>query len=140
MADEKKKRKRKTLADFLPEAPAHNVDEEYVKNAAIVKRAALGGRIHGWAYEHKVTLDFSRPGNPTDNACAKSFNGRLREKCFNANWFLSLEDAQSKIEACNMSRPHTALGHVPPTEFTKTRKLHSLTGPKTGGPSTAPTE
>jgi putative transposase len=74
-----------------------------------------------WAYAHKVTLDFSRPGKPTDNAYVESFNGRLREECLNANWFLSLEDAQSKIEAWrqeyNVSRPHTALGHVPPAEF-----------------------
>jgi putative transposase len=74
-----------------------------------------------WAYEHGVTLDFSRPGKPTDNAYVESFNGRLREECLNANWFLSLEDAQAKIEAWrheyNESRPHTALGHVPPAEF-----------------------
>ncbi len=74
-----------------------------------------------WAYEHGVTLDFSRPGKPTDNAYVESFNGRLREECLNANWFLSLEDAQAKIEAWrreyNESRPHTVLGHLPPTEF-----------------------
>jgi putative transposase len=74
-----------------------------------------------WAYEPGVTLDFSRPGKPTDNAYVESFNGRLREECLNANWFLSLEDAQAKIEAWrrdyNESRPHTALGHGPPAEF-----------------------
>ena len=51
----------------------------------------------------------------------ESFNGRLREECLNVNWFLNLEDAQAKIEAWrqeyNESRPHTALGHVPPAEF-----------------------
>jgi len=46
-----------------------------------------------------VTLDFSRPGKPTDNAYLESFNGRLREECLNLNWFLSLEDAQAKIES-----------------------------------------
>ena len=51
-----------------------------------------------WAYEHGVTLDFSRPGKPTDNALVESFNGRLRDECLNANWFLSLADARSKIE------------------------------------------
>ena len=74
-----------------------------------------------WAYEHGVTLDFSRPGKPTDNAYVESFNGRLRDECLNANWFLSLEDAQAKIAAWrkeyNESRPHTALGHMPPAEF-----------------------
>src|SRR5438552_2586951 len=27
-----------------------------------------------WAYLHQVTLDFSRPGKPTDNALVESFN------------------------------------------------------------------
>ena len=45
-----------------------------------------------WAYEQAVEMDFSRPGKPTDNAKIESFNGRLRDECLNANWFLSLED------------------------------------------------
>jgi hypothetical protein len=28
----------------------------------------------------------------------ESFNGRLRQECLNANWFLSLEDAKAKIQ------------------------------------------
>ena len=52
-----------------------------------------------WAYLHQVTLDFSRPGKPTDNAVVESFNGRLRDECLNTNWFMSLDDAKSKIEA-----------------------------------------
>ena len=67
-----------------------------------------------WAYENGGTLDFSRPGKPTDNAFVESFNGRLRDKCLNSHWFLSLADARAKIEAWrrdyNESRPHTALG------------------------------
>ena len=67
-----------------------------------------------WAYENGVTLDFSRPGKPTDNAFVESFNGRLRDECLNTHWFLSLDDARAKIEAWrrdyNESRPHTSLG------------------------------
>ena len=74
-----------------------------------------------WAYLHRVTLDFSRPGKPTDNALVESFNGRLRDECLNTNWFLSLDDARRKIEAWrehyNQSRPHTSLGYVPPSVF-----------------------
>ena len=74
-----------------------------------------------WAYENAVTLDFSRPGKPTDNAYVESFNGRLRDECLNANWFLSLTDAKAKIEAgrrhYNERRPHTALGWLTPHEF-----------------------
>jgi len=51
-----------------------------------------------WAYENGATLDFSRPGKPTDNPFIESFNGRLRDECLNTNWFMSLEDAKEKIE------------------------------------------
>ena len=34
-----------------------------------------------WAYQRDVTLDFSRPGKPTDNAFAESFNGKVRAEC-----------------------------------------------------------
>lgn len=51
-----------------------------------------------WAYERGVELDFSRPGKPTDNAKVESFNGRFRQECLNAHWFLSLDDAKAKIE------------------------------------------
>ena len=74
-----------------------------------------------WAYQRGVTLDFSRPGKPTDNAFVESFNGRLRDECLNTHWFLSLEDARSKIEAWrrdyNECRPHTSLGLLTPAEF-----------------------
>ena len=77
-----------------------------------------------WAYENGVTLDFSRLGKPTDNALVESFNGRLRDECLNANWFLSLADARGKIETWrrqyNERRPHTALGWLTPQEFALT--------------------
>lgn len=74
-----------------------------------------------WAYINRVTLDFSRPGKPTDNAFVESFNGRLRDECLNTHWFLSLEDARAKLEAWrrdfNENRPHTSLGFMTPAEF-----------------------
>jgi len=76
-----------------------------------------------WAYERGVELDFSRPGKPTDNARVESFNGRLREECLNAHWFLSLEDARTKIGAWrtfyNEARPHSALDWATPAEFAR---------------------
>ena len=51
-----------------------------------------------WAYARGVTLDFSRPGKPTDNAFIEAFNGRLRAECLNAHWFLTLDDARRKME------------------------------------------
>jgi transposase InsO family protein len=51
-----------------------------------------------WAYQRGVVLDFSRPGKPTDNAFIEAFNGRFRAECLNTHWFLSLADAQEKVE------------------------------------------
>ena len=74
-----------------------------------------------WAYENEVTLDFSRPGKPTDNPFIESFNGSFRDECLNLNWFLSLDDAQQKIEAWridyNEHRPHQSLNDRTPKEF-----------------------
>ena len=76
-----------------------------------------------WAYMKGVTLDFSRPGKPTDNAFVESFNGKFRAECLNASWFLSLEDARSKCEAWrrdyNEVRPHSSIGHKAPIEVVR---------------------
>jgi len=73
-----------------------------------------------WAYENEVTLDFSRPGKPTDNPFIESFNGSFRDECLNVNWFLSLEDAKEKIEEFkndyNGFRPHSALCGLTPNQ------------------------
>ncbi len=46
-----------------------------------------------------MTLDFSRPGKPTDNGFIESLNGKFRAGCLNAHRFMSLEDARAKSEA-----------------------------------------
>jgi putative transposase len=77
--------------------------------------------LNHWAYINRVTLDFSRPGKPTDNAYVESFNGRFRDECLHTHWFLSLDDARSKIEAWrrdfNETRPHTSPGFMIPAEL-----------------------
>jgi len=68
-----------------------------------------------------VTLDFSRPGKPTDNPFIESFSGSFRDECLNMHWFLSLTDAQEKIEMWrrdyNDYRPHSSLGDLTPCEY-----------------------
>ena len=75
-----------------------------------------------WAYLNNVTLDFSRPGKPTDNAFIEAFNGKFRQECLSANWFLSLADASEKMEAWrrfyNEDRPHSAIGYNIPLSLT----------------------
>ena len=73
-----------------------------------------------WAYENKITLDYSRPGKPTDNPFIESFNRSFRDECLNVNWFLSLEDAREKIEQWrweyNHFRPHSSLDNFTPAQ------------------------
>lgn len=81
----------------------------------------ISKEVDRWAYENKVTMDYSRPGKPTDNPFVESFNGSFRDECLNAHWFLSLEDAKEKIEAWRMEynefRPHSSLDNLTPAEF-----------------------
>jgi putative transposase len=97
-----------------------------------------------WAYERGVEIDFSRPGKPTDNAKVESFNGRLRQECLNEHWFLSLDDAKTKIEAWrqhyapqevrlgdNEMRPHSALQWATPAEFAQKAWEKALSGTAT---------
>lgn len=92
-----------------------------------------------WAYENGATLDFSRPGKPTDNAFVESFNGRLRDECLNTHWFLSLADARAKIEPWrrhyNESRPHTSLGWLTPKEFASSAGVNPWPMKPGGSPS-----
>jgi len=80
-----------------------------------------GHMLDLWAYANKVTLEFSRPGKPTDNAFIESFNGSLRDECLNLHWFENLTDAHDKLQAWkqdyNESRPHRALNNLSPLEY-----------------------
>ncbi len=71
-----------------------------------------------WAYANNVTLDFSRPGKPTENGNIEAFNSKLRSESLNAHWFMSLADAHEKLEDWrrhyNEDRPHSAIGYNVP--------------------------
>ena len=64
------------------------------------------------------------------NAYIESFNGRLREECLNANWFVSLADARRKIEPgrrdYNEERPHSSLGYVAVQQFAQSAQLGAV--------------
>ena len=81
--------------------------------------------LDAWAYRHRVQLEFSRPGKPTDNAFAESFNGRFRDECLDQHWFASLEEARTTIEAWrveyNTQRPHRSLGQQTPAAWVASR-------------------
>ncbi|SDF57547.1 Integrase core domain-containing protein [Thalassobaculum litoreum DSM 18839] len=83
-----------------------------------------------WADRRGITLDFSRPGKPTENAFIEAFNGRLRVERLNTHWFLSLADAAEKLEAWrrdyNEQRPHSAIGNKVPVALMKSAHVTSL--------------
>jgi transposase InsO family protein len=49
--------------------------------------------------------------------------GSLRDECLNVHWFDTIEHAKEVIEHWradyNESRPHMALGNIPPNEFAR---------------------
>jgi putative transposase len=77
--------------------------------------------LDAWAYQRGVTLDFTRPGKPTDNGHIESFNARLRDECLNVHQFTSIDHARAVIEAWridyNEHRPHGSLGDLTPAEY-----------------------
>lgn len=77
-----------------------------------------------WCAQKKIELVHIQPGKPMQNGYVESFNGRLRDECLNANWFVNLADAREKIERWrreyNADRPHSSLAYRTPEEFAKT--------------------
>ncbi len=53
----------------------------------------------------------------------EAFNSRFRTECLNEHWFLSVADAQEKVEAWrnhySAERPHSALGNLSPEDFVR---------------------
>ena len=130
-----------TIVDaFSRLSPAIDIRQSY-RGSDVVETLERVTRVHGtprtirvdngpefiskeldlWAWMNGVTLDFSRPGKPTDNAFIESFNGSFRAECLDASWFLSLEDARSRCEAWRMDynevRPHSSIGQKTPVEL-----------------------
>jgi putative transposase len=72
------------------------------------------------ARERAASL-FIEPGRPWQNGYIESFHGRLRDELLDRESFLSIEEAQVRLEAhrhwYNRERPHSALGYRCPEEF-----------------------
>lgn len=50
-------------------------------------------------YQHGITLDFSRPGKPTDNTFIEKLQRSLPDRMPQHFSFLSLSDGEEKVEA-----------------------------------------
>ena len=111
----------KTVADALDRV----IDDSHVPRSITVDHGTefMSRALEDWAYRRGVELDFIRPGKPVENTFIESFNGRLRDECLNVNQFVSIADAQAKIEAWrvdyNDRRPHSSLGDLTPNEYVR---------------------
>ena len=63
------------------------------------------------------------PGLPRENGYNERFNGKFRQECLDAHWFMSLADARKKMETWrryyNENRPHSAIGYNVPSSLIK---------------------
>lgn len=77
--------------------------------------------LNAWCEQRHILLRFIDPGRPMQNGFVESFNGRFRDECLNANWFLNVRTARRIIESWrsdyNGQRPHSSLAYQTPNEF-----------------------
>jgi len=97
----------------------------------------------GWCEENRIRLLHIAPGRPMQNGRVESFNGRLRDECLNASWFLTLVGARTKIEQWrveyNEDRPHSSLEYLSPNEFARKIVARGFYGAEQGmGAQTPP--
>ena len=55
--------------------------------------------LDAWVDRNRVQLEVSRPGKPTDDAFAKSFNDHFRAECLYKHWLAPLEEARWIVES-----------------------------------------
>lgn len=77
--------------------------------------------LQSWCGEKGIELKFIQPGKPVQNAFVERNNGSLRKELLDAYLFFSLTEVRTMAEEWRMdynsSRPHQALGFVPPLEY-----------------------
>jgi putative transposase len=82
----------------------------------------VSDRLQLWCEERNIQLQFIQPGKPVQNAFIERNNGSLRRELLDAYHFFTLQEVRLMAEEWqqdyNSSRPHQALGFVPPLEYT----------------------
>ncbi len=85
-----------------------------------------------WSKEREINWAYIEPGKPYQNGIIESFNGKLRDECLNENLFMSLKDAEKKVEEWrfeyNEERPHSSLNGLTPSEMMGIEKELKLNG------------
>lgn len=83
----------------------------------------LSNRFLLWCQDNKVKPRFIQPGKPSQNAFVERFNGSYRAELLNRYVFKTIRDARHLTAQWqyeyNFERPHAALNHDTPIEFSE---------------------
>ena len=81
----------------------------------------ISAALAEWAEEHRIQLDFIKPGKPTQNSYVGHFNRTYRDEVLNMYVFRTLNEVreitEKWIRQYNEERPHDALGDLTPWEY-----------------------
>jgi len=74
--------------------------------------------FRAWAGRNKITIVYTQPGKPTQNAYIERYNRTVRHEWLDMHLFESIEHAQELatkwLWKYNNERPNTAIGGIPP--------------------------
>ena len=88
----------------------------------------VSAQLVAWSEAHQVALHHIQPGKPTQNAYIERFNRTFRAEVLDAHLFHSLSEVRDHVHhwmlTYNEERPHTTLGHLPPTVFRQQQTQH----------------
>lgn len=80
----------------------------------------ISDHYRNWAEQRGITLWYTQPGNPQQNAYVERYNRTMREELLNRHLFGSLEHMQKLstewLWTYNHRRPHTANGRITPVQ------------------------
>ncbi len=78
----------------------------------------ISHKLDHWCRQNNITLTFTQPGKPTQNAYIERLNGSMRRELLDANVFRTLDEVRRKadewMDDYNNHRPHKALGYRSP--------------------------
>lgn len=81
----------------------------------------ISAKVIHWANQQQITLVYTQPGNPTQDAYIERFNRTVRQEWLDLHYFESVEQAQllatQWLWTYNNDRPHSAIGRIPPRQL-----------------------